>query len=538
MGNFPSAVFKGTVSTPTTVKPYLHVGMVSFTPSTNAFETAFAAKVADWMFPDPGTNDGLVAALSRNDWATRLRSLGATIDEPVYRFASAYFNPLGLPDINGVRARVEVPEVLYIGRRTRAVASVNTVTFSNNTAGTVRVRVNPAKYIYSDTTPAGALADVTITADGVLTPTQLATALAAALNAVTDFAASFTAVAALGVVTITDTTDNPGSTPLIIEVLPSTPGPTMVLKVTTANVAGDYALDLDDIQTAAELGSQLDPPSRKFYWLTDIQADDVVSLEGMEWVDDQQDTDQHNPPRKYFFNAWATTGDKTILIGVNGVGNFNASATASLSQNARAANATEGYNHAAVHDHDRYEFLVAALWGRCIAYLPGNISFTGKALVGDSVNAKMTGRDYGDNESLADIPDRSFSWYSAEGAQGAHNFGATTAGSFIDRPWLEDYAAYQATTDMIAWMQRRNIVQYSNDDIASGAGIIAAALGKIPAINPATIVVSSLTRAQVSPNDIVTRVYTGFSGYSVTFGIINQIGTLTFPIDLTMKDAG
>ena len=32
--------------------------------------------------------------------------------------------------------------------------------------------------------------------------------------------------------------------------------------------------------------------------------------------------------------------------------------------------------------------------------------------------------------------------------------------------------------------------------------------------------------------------YTGFSGYSVTFGIINQIGTLTFPIDLTMKDAG
>ena len=36
-----------------------------------------------------------------------------------------------------------------------------------------------------------------------------------------------------------------------------------------------YEDDLDDIQTAAELGSQLDPPSRKFYWLTDLQGDGV-----------------------------------------------------------------------------------------------------------------------------------------------------------------------------------------------------------------------------------------------------------------------
>lgn len=538
MGNFPSVATKGIVATPTTAKPYLNAGMVSFTPSTTAFLTGFQDSTQSWMFPDPGTNEGLVAALTLNDWATRLKSLGATVDEPVYRFASAYFNALALPDDQGVRQNVERPDVLYIGRRTRAVASANTVEFSTNTAGTVRVVVNPAKYIYSDTSPAGALADVTITANGILTPTQLAVLLQNALNAVTGFAAVFTAVAALGVVTITDTTDNPGSYPLVVNVYPSTPGPTMVLKVTTANTPGDYALDLDDIQTAAELGSHLDPPTRRWYWVTDIQADDVVSLEGMAWVDDQGNTDNFNPPRNYIFTAWSTTGDKTILIGTDGVGNFNPTAVASLSQNARAANAGDGYYHGGVTDHDRAEYVIAALWGRCIGYAPGAISFTSKVLFGATANAQMTGRDYGDNESLADIANRSFSWYSAEGAQGAHKYGATTSGSFLDRPWLEDYAAWLAQTRLIAWMQRKNIVQFSDDDIIAGTGIISAAMASIPAIDPATVVITYKTRAQVNPNDIVTRVYQDYAGFAVTFGIINQIGTLAFPVTLTMKDAG
>ncbi len=538
MGNFPSVVPKGIVSSPVTTKPYLNAGMVSFTPSTTAFLNAYTASVATWMAPSPATNLGLVATLTKNDWATRLKSLGATTDEPIYRFASAYFNPLALPDLGGVRAPVTTPDVLYIGRRTRAVASVNTVTFSTNTAGTVRVRVNPAKYIHASTTPAGSLADVTITADGVLTPTQLATALQVALMAVTGFAASFTAVAALGVVTITDTTDNPGSTPLVIDVMPTTPGPTMELKVTTANTPGDYADDLDDIQTAAELGSQLDPPSRKWFFISDIQADDAVDLEGMGWVDDQKDTDQFNPPRRYMFNAWSSTGNKAILIGTDQVGNFAQAATASLAQNARAANANEGYTNGAVHDHDRYEFIVGALWGRTIGYLPGETSFTSRPLFGSTANAQMTGRDYGDDESLADIANRSFSWYSAEGAQGSHKYGATSAGSFIDRPWLEAYAEYLAFTDLVAWMQRKNITAFDDDTIIAGAGIISAALAKLPAIDPNTIVVTYQTRAQVNPSDIAIRVYKGYAGFSVTFGIINQIGTLAEPFTLNMQDAG
>lgn len=538
MGNFPSVATKGIVATPFTVKPYLNAALVTFTPSTTAFLDGFAASTQSWMFPDPGTNEGLVAALSINDWATRLKSLGATVDEPVYRWASAYFNPLGLPDAQGVRQPVEQPDVLYVGRRTRAVASANEVTFTNNTAGTVRVRVNPAKFIYSSTTPAGALADVTIVANGGDTPTQLAVLLQNALNAVTGFAAVFTAVAAVGVVTITDTTDNPGSYPLVVEVTASTPGPTMTLEVTTANTPGDYEDDLSDIQTAAETGSHLDPPARRFYWISDIQADDVVSIEGLEWVYDQGDTDVNNPPRKYIFVAWSTTGDKAILIGADGVGNFNSAATASLSQNARAAHAGDGYYHGGVVDHDRAEYEVGALLGRCIGYLPGAISFTAKVLMGGTANAQMTGRDYGDNETLASTENRSFSWYSAEGAQGAHKYGATSSGSYLDRPWLEDYAAWLAQTRLIAWMQRKNITQYNNDDIIAGAGIISGAMSALPAIDPATIVVTYKTRAQVDPNDIVTRVYKDYMGFAVTFGIINQMGTLADPITITMKDAG
>jgi len=535
MGNYPAASFVGVVQSPTTTSPYLQKAGITFVPSTSGFLTGMTTSTQSYVFPDPVTNLGLVAELTPNTWQSRLKAMGATSTEPVWRAAAAHFFQLQVADANGVRAPMALPDALYICRRTRAVPSVQTITFGTNAAGTVRVRINQAKFIHASNTPAGALADVTITADGVLTVTQLATALDAALTAVPGFTALYTPVAALGVVTITSVADG---YPLIVDVTPSTPGPTMTVAVTTANTPGDYALDLDDIQTAAELGDQLDPPSRKFYWLTDLQADDVVSLEGMEWVEDQSDTSLHPVPNRYIFLGWSTTGAKVMTISGDQVGNFNPNATASLSQNARAALSDAGYYRAGVVDHDRWEFVVPALLGRCIGYLPGAVSFTSKVLYGSTADAKMTGRAYGDDESLASNEERAFSWYSAEGPRGSFKYAATPSGEFFDRPWLADFAAYQCYTDVIAWQQLNNIIAYDDDTITGGQSVIAQALTKIPAINPATISISFLTRAQVDPNDIANRVYNDYMGFGITFGIINQIGTVAEPITITLKDAG
>lgn len=535
MGNFPAASINTTVEGTVAVAPYLQHAGISFVPSTSGFSTGFTTAVQDWMFPDPVTNLGLVAALTPNTWQSRLKSLGATSTEPVWRAAAAHFFQLQVADANGQRAAMVLPDVLYIGRRTRAVPSVQTVTFGTNTAGTVRVRINPAKFIYAGSTPSGALADVTITADGVKTVSDLATELDAALTAVPGFTALYNPVAALGVVTITSVADG---YPLIVEVTASAGGPTVTIAVTTANTPGDYALDLDDIQTAAELGDQLDPPSRKFYWLTDLQADDVVSLEGMDWVEDQSDTGLHPVPNRYIFIGWSTTGAKVMTISGDQVGNFNPSATASLSQNAQAALANAGYYRAGVVSHDRWEFVVPALLGRCIGFLPGAVSFTSKVLYGSTADAKMTGRSYGDNESLAANEERSFSWYSAEGPRGSFKYAATPSGEFFDRPWLADYASYACYTAIINWMQLNNIIAYDDDTILGGRSIIAGALAAIPAVNPATISITYLTRAQVDPNDIANRVYKDYMGFGITFGIINQIGTVAEPISITLKDAG
>ena len=43
---------------------------------------------------------------------------------------------------------------------------------------------------------------------------------------------------------------------------------------------------------------------------------------------------------------------------------------------------------------------------------------------------------------------------------------------------------------------------------------------------------------QVDPNDIANRIYKDYMGFGVTFGIINQIGTVSEPITITLKDAG
>jgi hypothetical protein len=72
--------------------------------------------------------------------------------------------------------------------------------------------------------------------------------------------------------------------PLVLFIRSSSPGPTMTQVITTANTPGDYALDLDDIQAAAEFGNLLDFPSRRFYWITDLQGDDEVNARRLSCV--------------------------------------------------------------------------------------------------------------------------------------------------------------------------------------------------------------------------------------------------------------
>ena len=538
MGNNPSVSFKTEVVAPTSGLPYLHHALITFRPSTTDFLAGFVGNSQQWMFPSPATNEGLVAQLTPNNWQSRLKSMGALPTEPLWRALDAHFKQLAVADgTTGIRADFPLPDVVYVGRRTSAVVSAQTVEFSTNTAGTVRVRVNQAKFIHADASPAGSLADVTVVADGVLTVGDLATDLAAQLNAIAGFAAVYSAVAALGVVTITSLV---AGYPLVVDVAPSTPGPTMVLTVTTANVANAYKGDLDEMQEAFETGDQLDPPVRRAYWITDLQGDDVVDNEGMDWVEDQADTSINNPPRDYQFLAWSTTGARVIFFAGDRIGNFDPSATDSLAQVAVAANGNTGYTRGSVHSHDRWEFMVPALLGRVIGALPGATSFTDKVLFGSTANARMSPRDYGDNESLADLDSRRFNWYGAEGPRGSARYGTSPSATvgFIDRKWLEDYSTYQATTDLIAWKQLREIVAYDTPTIEAAATIIAAALAKIPAINAATIRVTFLTRDQVDPANIADRVYTDFAAFAVSFDVINKIGTLADPTNITINVAG
>jgi hypothetical protein len=532
MGNAPSVVFKTEVLAPVTGQPFLNHALITFRPSTSDFLTGFTTSSQLWMFKDQNSLLGLVAEVGPNNWQSRLLSLGATSTEPVWRALDSLFNQQSVADAQGNRTRIPLPDAIYLGRRTSAVISQAEIEFVDNVAGTTRVRINPAGFIFAGSTPAGSLADVSIVSDGALTPTQLAAALAAALNALPAFTGLFSATPALGVVTIAS---DVAGYPLIIDVSVTTPGPDVTNTRVTANVANAYRDDLIEMQTAFELGSHLNPPMRRAYWITDLQADDVVNAEGFKFAEDQADVGQFNPPRPYIFQAWSSTGSKAIYFDGDLIGNFDPTATASAAVLAKAANNSTGWTRGSVNDHDRYEFNVTGLLGRCIGFLPGQVSFTSKVLYGSTTNSRMTGRDYGDNESLSQ--DNYFNWYSAEGARGSQKWGYLSNGSFIDRIWLADYSTYLCTLRLREWMQLKDIVTYSDDDIEAGAGIVAAALTELPAINPSTITVTFLTRAQVSSNDIALRVYKFYAAFADTFGVINQIGTLAEPINVSLQDA-
>ncbi len=538
MGNAPAVSIVATLATPSTGLPYLHHAMATFVPEDTTFATNFAAATGSHTYQDPDSLETVALRLTGDNWQSTIQALGATSEEPIWTWLAAYWNPLGAADpTTGLRSptTVQKSDFVIIGRRLNAVQSINTFEFTNNTAGRVRIRVNRAQYLYSSNTPAGALADVTIVADGALTVAQLATAAAAALNAVTDFSDHFLASAALGVVTVT--ADVAGY-PLILEVTASTPGPTMAQAITTANTPGDYETDLDTLQNAIELNPGGDTvPHRVFYFVTDLQGDDVVNAEGMEWVEDQED--DNTPPRDYQFLSWSTSGARLITIGGNQVGNFNPASTDSAAQTAAAANGGSGWTRAGVWDHPRYEFLVGAMLGRCIGYMPGEVSFTSKVLQGSVPAAQMSPIDAGANETLTLGDSRRFNYYSSEGPGllGQDKWGYNADGFFVDQKWTTDYVAYQVRVDLLTWMQLNNITPYTNNSIEAGAGIVAAAIAKIPAVNPASIIVAFVGRDAVNPANIVARVYYDYNGTGQANGVINRFGTPSNPIPITILNS-
>ena len=63
-------------------------------------------------------------------------------------------------------------------------------------------------------------------------------------------------------------------------------------------------------------------------------------------------------------------------------------------------------------------------------------------------------------------------------------------------------------------------------------------MAELPAIDTASIVVSFLPRGAVNPGNIAARIYNDYNAFAVSFGVINKIGTLSEPIQVTINDAG
>ncbi len=533
MGFFPSVNVNTRVVAPITALPYLHHPLITCRPPTAASQAGFLAATGPDVFRSPTTLEPLVVELNQNTYATRLKSMGFVPTDHAWRAVDAVFKPLGVADpVTGIRTPVAITDKVYLGRRTSAVVSSQTFTFTTNTAGSVTVKINPSKFIFPDTDDA--LVEVTVTADGIDPVGDLATDLATQLNANAAFAALYLATPTAGDVEIESLV---AGYPLIVDFAVTTPGPTVTLEVTTANVANAYRDDLFEMQAAlaeVESNALVDVAGRKVYWLTDLQFDDTINAEGMAWVENQADTATYNPPRDYQFLSQSSTGGKTITLGGDLVGNFDPNATDSAAQVAAAANGGTGWTRSGVHDHDRWEFMVCALLGRTVGFTPGQVSFNDKVLYGSTENARMTPRSYGVNDSLTET--RTFNTYSDEGPRGAARWGYLADGSYIDRKWLEDYCTYLATQALIGWKQRVNIVTYTDDDIEAGAGILAGSLAPLQAIVTDSIQVTYLLRSQVDPNNIAERVYLDYTVSATSKGVINKIGTLAQPISITISE--
>lgn len=521
MGNNQLANVQAAVVAPVTPKSYQQRAGFTFSPSTALFETAFLALVAsDDVFVDANTMEPVALRLTPGTWMAKLKALGALPTEPVWRAANAYFNPSAEPASNGVSAPVTISDELYIGRRTTsAVPTIKTLTYTTNDAGVTTYYVFPSKYVFTSQTPAGALATFTVTADAVLTVTQLATAFQTAFNAAVDPSIAVAAAGGPGESTVTSTAD---SYPIIILAVSSNPGPTVTQTDDTALVAGTYLADLLAITNAMERAGDTNPNAenvRRCYWWTDLQCCDAVNAEGFAFAEQQGAL---TPVRDYQFHGWSSDPE-----------NFDPLAASSPAQDAQAANGGEGWHRGAVFHHPRWQFDVPMWFGRCVGYEPGLINFSARRLFNPSVPDHQSQKiDYGDNESLAQ--ERKFNYYSSDGTAGATKWGYLADGSFVDRKWTEDWIRRTCEEALTLFQQVNDIVTYTDDDIVAGAKVVQATVSRCFAVNPEQVTVTFRRRSEVNPNNIANRVYIDYFVVAGGRGIINQIGTPTQPVQITV----
>jgi hypothetical protein len=518
MSQDPSVVIKSQVVQQSTARPYLNRGCVTFRPSTTAFLNGFIALAG---FKDPGTGDGLVAELTINNYASTLRAMGAQEDEPIWQFVKGMYTQEPQRAANGTIVPITRPPSIFIGRRTSAVVSRQTIDFTTATAGRVTITVNPSRFLFAS----GALASVTITADGVKSDNDLRDEAFAALNAIPGFAAVFLAAAAVPDGQFTITSLSPGY-PLIVKVTSTTGGPVMTNTVTTANVANAYRDDLIEIVTASE--DQDDPitgkPERRFFFITDLQGDKVVNAEGYAYVQARRAL---TVPVDYQFHGLS----RDPL-------NFDpTSAGTSEAEIAAAANGGQGWNYGAVMAYDLYDNFVANIWGMTIGNLPGSTMFASRVLYGSTPESRCQPRNQGENASLATT--RRFNYYSPEGARGQTFNSFTSDGAHIDQDWLAQYARHLATEALIRWKGERSIISFLDEDIAAGAEVITFALLKLPVFARLAdeLIVEAVPVSQLSANAIAGRVYLGYSVSAVSGGVIERFGAIGDPILISISES-
>lgn len=524
MGNFPSVNLAVTVSAPVTVKSYQQHALITFVPSTTDFMNGFLAAPAqkDVVFKDPNTLETLVIKLPAVGWEGKLTALGATSDEPLWHAINGHFNPKTVPDENGIAQPTVIPDVVYIGRRTSATVTIKTLTYTTNTIGSTTYYVLPAPFIFGDNPEpnVGALAIFTVDADGILTPTQLATDFQTQFNAAVDPSIAVAAPGGPGESTVTSAA---AGYPIVIVAISTNPGPTVTQTDDTSVLADAYYDDLEEMKQAAEIGIPNDPlsvPMRRWYWITDLQQNDLVNAQGFDWAQDQGAL---FPIRDYQYHGWSGSAL-----------NFSALAANSPAQLAQQANGGDGWSRGSVWHHNEWEFIVPCEYGRCIGYEPGEVNFGTKVLYGANSDAKISPRDYGDAENLA--VERTFNYYSAEGTRGMTKWGYLADGSYIDRKWTEDWIRRTGYDALIAFMQRNNILTFTDDDIIRGQGIIKGVVAACKAVDPNKVTVTFKRRAALDPNDIANRRYVDYAVVAGGRGVINMFGTPTNPILITVVE--
>lgn len=514
MGADPSVVVNVQFVQDTEDVTHLQRGLLMFT----AFDPTFEAN----YITAANLYSGIALPFTRANYIGLLDAFAAPGDEPVRAQLGAFWRPRGAKNDNGNRPIVRIGDEVWTGRRTRSAVTEYLLTIGGGDpppAGTITITICPKGTGDGEQRQLTFVAQELVIADGILSLAAVRNAAVAQLNGNADFAAI--AVAAPGGADgeLTITTNTPGY-PLVVSVASTVGGPTIVADKVSTHVAGNFELDFDDIRAAVEQNGPA--AKREFYWCTDGQYDDDVNEEAFAYMD-TLDADPSEP------EAYQYHGQSNSPL------NFDAlSAGTSPAEIANAA----GYKRASVVNHPYCENLVAAEYGRCIAYTVGNINFHGRELNGDDADAIMTQVNYGANEPLA--TDRFFNYYGDEGVAGMFKWGYTaesTTGSerFWDQKWLEDILEFEIRQSLTRLQQSNDIIPYTDEGIAQGEAAILAAATAIPALITDTISVTSVPRREVNPSNLVSRTYVDYTVRAEAAGAINRFGTKAIPIAVTVS---